>query len=39
MMHGEAIWKPGIGETAKASTGKAKSGVYSASYESPAAMG
>ena len=39
MMHGEAIWKPGIGETAKASRGKAKSGVYSASYESPAAMG
>ena len=39
MMHGKPIWKPGIGEKAKASRGNAKSGVYDAPYEPPAAKG
>ena len=39
MMHGKPIWKTGIGEKAKASRGNAKSGVYDAPYEPPAAKG
>ena len=36
-MHGKAIWKPGIGEIAKASRGNAPQGegVYSTPYEPP----
>ena len=38
-MHGKAIWKPGIGEIAKASWGIAWRGVYSTPYKPPASKG
>ena len=39
MMHAKAIWKPGISEIAKASTGNAKKRVYNTPYEPPAVRG
>ena len=37
MIHGKAIWKPGIGEIAKASRDPTKR-AYSAPYEPPVAI-